>query len=131
MKPRLSVLTICVDDLERALRFYRDGLGLQTPGIIGEEFEYGAVVFFDLQRGLKLVGLNRLTLRGKRKVNTSGCSIVWSHRQDLPLRAGMALTVMGGGIVSMPNSSRLESTVTINRRGRRDFMPILSRVTAS
>src|SRR5687768_2892274 len=54
MKPRLSVLTIGVDDLERSLRFYRDGLGLQTPGIIGEEFEHGAVAFFDLQPGLKL-----------------------------------------------------------------------------
>ena len=54
MKPRLSVLTLCVDDLERSLRFYRDGLGLQTPGIIGREFEHGAVAFFDLQPGLKL-----------------------------------------------------------------------------
>mgnify|MGYP001077756908 CR=1 FL=1 len=54
MKPRLSVLTLCVDDLERSLRFYRDGLGLKTPGIIGQEFEHGAVAFFDLQPGLKL-----------------------------------------------------------------------------
>jgi catechol 2,3-dioxygenase-like lactoylglutathione lyase family enzyme len=54
VKPRLSVLTICVDDLERSLRFYRDGLGLLPPGIIGQEFEYGAVAFFDLQPGLKL-----------------------------------------------------------------------------
>lgn len=54
MKPRLTVLTIGVDDLERALRFYRDGLGLLTEGIIGEEFEHGAVAFFDLQPGLKL-----------------------------------------------------------------------------
>ncbi|WP_010583832.1 VOC family protein [Schlesneria paludicola] len=54
MKPRVSVVTICVDDLERSLRFYRDGLGLKSPGIIGQEFEYGAVAFFDLQPGLKL-----------------------------------------------------------------------------
>lgn len=54
MKPRISLITICVDDLERSLRFYRDGLGLKTEGIIGKEFEYGAVVFFDLQGGLKL-----------------------------------------------------------------------------
>ena len=54
MKPRLSVITLCVDDLERAVRFYRDGLGLKTPGIIGQEFEHGAVAFFDLQHGLKL-----------------------------------------------------------------------------
>lgn len=54
MKPRITVITIGVDDLERAVRFYRDGLGLNTEGIIGKEFEYGAVAFFDLQAGLKL-----------------------------------------------------------------------------
>jgi uncharacterized protein len=54
MKPRLGVLTIGVDDLEASVRFYRDGLGLPTEGIVGREFEHGAVAFFDLQRGLKL-----------------------------------------------------------------------------
>jgi len=54
MKPRLTVLTLAVDDLDRALRFYRDGLGFATPGIFGTEFEHGAVVFIDLQPGLKL-----------------------------------------------------------------------------
>lgn len=54
MKPRISVITIGVDDLETSVRFYRDGLGLATEGIIGTEFEHGAVAFFDLQHGLKL-----------------------------------------------------------------------------
>jgi len=54
MKPRITVITLGVDDLERALRFYRDGLGFATEGIIGQEFEYGAVVFIDLQPGLRL-----------------------------------------------------------------------------
>lgn len=54
MKPRITVITLAVDDLERSLRFYRDGLGLTTEGIIGKEFEHGAVVFFDLQGSLKL-----------------------------------------------------------------------------
>jgi len=54
MKPRLTVLTLAVDDLDRALRFYRDGLGFATPGIFGAEFAHGAVVFIDLQPGLKL-----------------------------------------------------------------------------
>lgn len=54
MKARISVLTLGVDDLERALRFYRDGLGLPTEGIIGQEFEHGEVAFFDLTKGLKL-----------------------------------------------------------------------------
>ena len=48
------MLTIGVDDLDRSLRFYRDGLGLSTEGIIGQEFEFGAVAFFDLQSGLRL-----------------------------------------------------------------------------
>ncbi|MEP6770506.1 MAG: VOC family protein [Polaromonas sp.] len=54
MKPRLTLITLGVDDLQRALVFYRDGLGLATPGIVGEEFEHGAVVFIELQAGLKL-----------------------------------------------------------------------------
>ncbi len=54
MKPHITVITLCVDDLDRAVSFYRDGLGLPTQGIIGKEFEYGAVAFFDLQPGLKL-----------------------------------------------------------------------------
>lgn len=54
MKPRISLITLCVDDLEKSVAFYRDGLGLKTQGIIGTEFEYGAVAFFDLEGGLKL-----------------------------------------------------------------------------
>jgi len=54
MKPGITVITIGVDDIERSLHFYRDGLGLATEGIIGTEYEYGAVVFIDLQAGLRL-----------------------------------------------------------------------------
>ena len=54
MKPRVSVLTLAVSDLDNALSFYRDGLGLPTEGIVGREFEHGAVAFFDLSDGLKL-----------------------------------------------------------------------------
>lgn len=54
MKPRISLLTLAVADLDRAVRFYRDGLGLPTEGIVGEEFEHGRVAFFELQAGLKL-----------------------------------------------------------------------------
>ena len=54
MRPRISLLTLAVDDLERALRFYRDGLGLATEGIVGADIEHGAVVFFELEGGLRL-----------------------------------------------------------------------------
>jgi len=54
MKARISVLTLGVADLEKAVSFYRDGLGLPTEGIVGREFEHGAVAFFDLAGGIKL-----------------------------------------------------------------------------
>ncbi len=54
MKPHITVITLGVDDLERAVAFYRDGMGLATQGIVGTEFEHGAVAFFNLQNGLKL-----------------------------------------------------------------------------
>ena len=54
MRPRITLLTIGVDDLERSVAFYRDGLGLKTEGIVGAEYEHGAVAFFELQAGLKL-----------------------------------------------------------------------------
>ena len=62
MKPRITLITLGVDDLERSLRFYRDGLGLKTEGIVGTEFEHGAVAFFDLQAGLKLALWPRTSL---------------------------------------------------------------------
>ncbi|QXR19797.1 VOC family protein [Acinetobacter variabilis] len=54
MQARISVITLGVLDLEASLRFYRDGLGFPSEGIMGEEFEYGAVAFIQLQPGLKL-----------------------------------------------------------------------------
>lgn len=62
MKPRITVLTLGVDDLERAVAFYRDGLGFPTDGIIGTEFEHGAVAFFDLENGLRLALWRRADL---------------------------------------------------------------------
>ena len=62
MKPAITLITLGVDDLERSLRFYRDGLGLPTDGIIGKEFEYGAVVFFELDSGMRLALLPRQSI---------------------------------------------------------------------
>lgn len=54
MQPRVTVITLGVEDLEKAVAFYRDGLGFSTDGIVGTEFENGAVAFFQLEGGLKL-----------------------------------------------------------------------------
>ena len=56
MEPRVTLITLGVEDLKRSLSFYRDGLGWPTEGIVGEEFENGAVVFFELRKGLKATG---------------------------------------------------------------------------
>jgi uncharacterized protein len=58
--PRLNVITLAVDDLERSLAFYRDGLGLQTKGVVAtdvvdqETGAAGAIVIFELEGGLLL-----------------------------------------------------------------------------
>lgn len=62
MKPRISLLTLAVDDLDRALRFYRDGLGWPTEDIVGANIEHGAVVFFELEGGLRLALFPRASL---------------------------------------------------------------------
>lgn len=54
MQPRITVITLGVEDLEASLRFYREGLGFPSEGIIGQEFEHGAVAFIQLQPGLRL-----------------------------------------------------------------------------
>ena len=74
MTPRITLLTLGVDDLERSLAFYRNGLGFPTKGIIGREFEHGAVVFFDLQPGLKLALWKRDDLAWDAGIPKTGSS---------------------------------------------------------
>ena len=74
MKPRIWIITIGVDDLKASLKFYRDGLGLQTEGIIGTEFEHGAIVVFDLQHGVKLALFPRSDLALDAGIATTGRS---------------------------------------------------------
>lgn len=60
MEPHIDVITLAVEDLERALAFYRDGLGLESSGVIGTEFAgdqlnpAGALAMFELRAGLIL-----------------------------------------------------------------------------
>jgi catechol 2,3-dioxygenase-like lactoylglutathione lyase family enzyme len=85
VKARVSVITLGVDNLERALSFYRNGLGLNTDGIVGQEFEHGAVAFFDLQPGLKLALWPRKSI---------------AHDSGLPLDAPSATDMTLGHNVS-------------------------------
>ena len=62
MKPRITVITLGVADLDASLRFYHDGLGFATDGIVGTEFDHGAVVFIQLQSGVRLALWPRTSL---------------------------------------------------------------------
>lgn len=68
MRPRIKVITLGVSDLEKSLAFYRDGLGLPTQGIIGTEFEDGAVVFFNVNDDLILALYPKAALAKDAKV---------------------------------------------------------------
>src|ERR1041384_4966890 len=85
MNPHITVLTLGVDDLARAVEFYRDGLGFTTKGIVGTEFDNGAVAFFNLQSGLKLALWPRRSL---------------SADSGVPLRASSAVEFSLGPNVS-------------------------------
>ena len=80
MKPRLNVITLAVNDLEKSLAFYRDGLGLPTKGIIATEFKgsetepAGAVVFFELQGDLIFALYPRKELAKDAKLPDSAAS---------------------------------------------------------
>jgi catechol 2,3-dioxygenase-like lactoylglutathione lyase family enzyme len=75
MEPRIDVITLAVADLDRALAFYRDGLGLESRGVIGTEFvgdelePNGAVAMFELQGGLILCLYPRTELAKDAKVS--------------------------------------------------------------
>ena len=108
MRARITVLTLGVDDLERSLSFYRDGLGFPTEGIIGTEFEHGAVAFFKLQPGLQLAIWKRQDISHDAKVQqappsptemTIGHNVSSQQEVDKVLEqakeAGAVITVFG------------------------------------
>lgn len=107
MKPRITMLTLGVDDLERALRFYRDGLGFRSEGIVGTEFEHGAVAFFDLQAGLKLAVFPRGDLAidaGVPKTDRSPTEFSIGHnvRSTQEVDAAMQLAQAAGAVIIKP-----------------------------
>lgn len=56
MNQRINMLTLGVNDLNKSMEFYKKGFGWQTKGIVGTEYENGAVVLFELDKG-RMLGL--------------------------------------------------------------------------
>ncbi|HEX8884431.1 MAG TPA: VOC family protein [Noviherbaspirillum sp.] len=107
MKPRLTVITLGVDDLERAVAFYRDGLGLPTEGIVGKEFDHGAVAFFDLQAGLKLALWPRQSLAHdtglpQAQAGATAVSLGQNVASKTEVDAVMAQARRAGAVIAKP-----------------------------
>jgi len=107
MKPRITLLTLGVDDLEKSLSFYRDGLGLPTKGIIGTEFEHGAVAFFDLSGGLKLALYPRGNISHEAKVpigphSSTEFTIAHNVRSRDEVDSVIAQARMAGAVITDP-----------------------------
>jgi catechol 2,3-dioxygenase-like lactoylglutathione lyase family enzyme len=107
MPPRLTVLTLGVDDLARAVAFYRDGLGWPTKGIVGEEFPHGAVAFFDLQPGLRLALWKRADLAhdlgiAPSPASQTECSLGYNVASVEAVDAAMAVAASAGARIVKP-----------------------------
>ena len=111
MRPRVKVVTLGVGDLEKSLAFYRDGLGLPTQGIIGTEFEDGAVVFFDMNDDLLLALYPKSALAKDARVsagppNPAGFSIGHIVRSKPEVDALMEQAERAGAKITDPAHDR-------------------------
>jgi predicted lactoylglutathione lyase len=107
MESRFTVLTLGVEDLEKSFRFYHNGLGLPSQGIIGKEFEHGEVAFFDLPHGMKLALWSRENLAWDSKVAKQDSaatefSIGYTVRNKEEVDTIMALAKKAGAKITKP-----------------------------
>jgi len=107
LEPRITIVTLGVDDLERALAFYRDGLGLPGDGIVGQEFEHGAVAWFRLQGGVTLALFPRTSLAHDAGVpvgprSATELSIAHNVRSPAEVDALVTRAEQAGGRVVKP-----------------------------
>jgi catechol 2,3-dioxygenase-like lactoylglutathione lyase family enzyme len=111
MKPHLKVITLAVDDLDASLAFYRDGLNLPTEGIIGQEFEDGAVVFIKMNEGMILALYPSGSLAKDARINVTqsrlgAVSIGHVVNSKADVDAVMTQAVRAGAVVTDPAHDR-------------------------
>jgi catechol 2,3-dioxygenase-like lactoylglutathione lyase family enzyme len=117
VKPHLNVVTLAVDDLERSLAFYRDGLGFATDGIIGEEFvgsatqPSGRAAMFTLDGGLILSLYSRTDLAkdahlGADRTAGSGFSLGYVVERRQEVDGILEDVARAGGEVTAPPHER-------------------------
>jgi uncharacterized glyoxalase superfamily protein PhnB len=107
MESRFTTLTLGVDNLDKSFRFYHEGLGLHSKGIIGKEFEHGEVAFFDLKNGmiLALYSRNNLAWDSQLKKGMSSStefSIGYNTRNEAEVDSIMAQAKKAGATIAKP-----------------------------
>lgn len=125
MKARITIITLGVDDLDRSLTFYQDGLGLPTQGIIGQEFEHGAVVFFELEHGVKLALWPRTSIAHDTHLSVqapSATDFTLAHNVNSKEEVDL---VMEQAKAAGPRSSKR------HKRPSMEAMPAISRIPIS
>jgi len=107
MESRFTTLTLGVDNLEKSLKFYQEGLGLASKGIIGKEFEHGEVAFFDLKNGMILALYSRDNLAWdsklkKDKPSSTEFSIGYNTRSEAEVNTILEQAQKAGAIIVKP-----------------------------
>jgi uncharacterized protein len=104
VKPFINVITLAVEDLNQSLTFYRDGMGLETEGIFGTEFEHGAVVFFHLRNALILALWPKTSLSAEAniplsEIHSGGITLANNVRSKAEVDDVMAQAAQAGATI--------------------------------
>ncbi len=107
MEPRFSILTLGVDNLEKSFKFYHDGLGFPSKGIVGQEFEHGEAAFFDLKSGIILAIYPRKDLAWDSTLKETSSSstefsIGYLTKNKEEVDSIMKLAKKAGAVISKP-----------------------------
>lgn len=104
MQPRISLITLGVQDLQRSLAFYRDGLGLPTTW----SADKGVVFFQTHGTCLALYPVDKLAedvggaFVGKRSAKFSGITLAHNVREKEEVDQVLDLAKQAGGKIEKP-----------------------------
>lgn len=107
MEPRFAVITLGVDNLERAYKFYHDGLGFPSKGIVGKEFEHGEVAFFNMKNGMTLAIYARKDLAWDSGIpdsppSSAEFSIAYNTKDEAEVDSVLELARRAGAEITKP-----------------------------
>jgi predicted lactoylglutathione lyase len=112
MKPRINVITITVNDLQKSFDFYSKGLGWHSDGIIGADIENGAVAFFPLSNSLILALwpkqslLNDANLNEVEQNQTTSFSLGYNVNSKEDVDKAINIAIESGGQLVDPAGDR-------------------------